>query len=76
VVQASPLEKSLDVLYWWSRLMLATACGGHETHHARAACFLVVVIIRHGHNPLRAPLTPLLTTLGAPLGVSDGGGGW
>jgi hypothetical protein len=56
--------------------MLATARGGHDAPQAGVICFLVVVIIRHSHNPLSAPLTPLHVALGAPLGISDGGVGW
>jgi hypothetical protein len=55
---------------------LPLRAAGHDTPLARAICFLVIVIVivGHGHNPLRAMLTPLLTTLGAPLGISDGAG--
>jgi hypothetical protein len=56
--------------------MLATARGGHDAPQAGVICFLVVVIIRHSHNPLSAPLTPLHVALGALLAsrmaVSDG----
>jgi hypothetical protein len=60
VVWAGPLEKSLEVVCRWSCLVLATKHGGHDAPHAEAICFLVIVVISHNHNPLRAPLRPLL----------------
>jgi hypothetical protein len=78
VVRASLLKKSLEVVCRRPRLALATVHGCRDAPHARAVCFLVIVVIvvSHSHNPIRAPLMPLLATLGAPLGILDGGGGW
>jgi hypothetical protein len=78
MVRADLLEESLKVIYRWPCLELATLRDGRDAPHAEAICVLVVIVIivEHGHDPLRALPTPLLSVLGAPLGVSDGGGGW
>jgi hypothetical protein len=41
--------------------------------HVGVICLIIaiIVIVDHGLNPLRAPLMPLLATLGASLVVSD-----
>jgi hypothetical protein len=57
--------------------VLATACGGHNALQVRAVRFLVIiVVVSRDRNPLRAPFSHLLATLGALLGISDGGVGW
>jgi hypothetical protein len=77
VVQAGLLEESLRVVCRQPCLVLATACGGHDALQVRAVRFLVIiVIVSHDRNPLRAPFSHLLATLGALLGISDGGVGW
>jgi hypothetical protein len=75
MVRAGLLKKSLEVVCQRPRLVLATARGGNDALHVRVVCFLVVIIIvivGRGHNPLRAPLSPLLAT----LGILDSGIGW
>jgi hypothetical protein len=53
----------------------ATARGGHDALHVRAVHFLVIiVVVDSGRNPLRAPFSPLLATLG--VGILDGDVRW
>jgi hypothetical protein len=59
-----------------SRLAFDTAPSGHDVLLVRAFRFLVVVVVAgRGCHPLRAPLSPLLTTL-VVLGALDGDDRW
>jgi hypothetical protein len=75
VVRAGLLEESLEVVCWRPHLALATMRGGRDARHVGVICFLVVIVIivSHGRNPLRVPLTPLLATLGTLVWVGDRG---
>jgi hypothetical protein len=78
VVWVGLLEESLEVVHQWPRLALQTMHSSDDTLHAGAINFLVVVIVivDHDRNSLRALFTPLLAALGAPLGILDGIDGW
>jgi hypothetical protein len=74
MVQAGLLEESLNVIYRRQRLAHATMCRSRNVAHVRAACSLIVaiVIVSHGRNALRTLIVPLLSALGALLGIMDG----
>jgi hypothetical protein len=78
VVRAGPLEESLKVLYLWPCLVLDAAYCDRDTLHVGAVCLLVIVDIKDGcgHDPLRAPLSPLLIALDILLGALDNDGRW
>jgi hypothetical protein len=73
MVQAGLLEESLNVIYRRQRLAHATLCNSHNVAHVGAACSLIVaiVIVSHGRNALRTLIVPLLSALGALLGIMD-----
>jgi hypothetical protein len=71
---AGLLNKSLDVVCQRPHLGLASTCGSSEALHVGATHFflVIVVVVGHGHNPLRVPLLPLL----AALVILDNNAGW
>jgi hypothetical protein len=72
VARASLLKELLEVIYGWSCMMLATACGVRRAYHAGATRLLVVVtvIVDRGCGLLTALLVPLLAAL--PSILDDG----
>jgi hypothetical protein len=69
MVQAGLCEESLEVVYWWPCLALATMRGSCNTHHVGAVRLLVIIIVIDcDRNQLRVPLLPLLVALGVLLG--------
>jgi hypothetical protein len=58
MVWAGLLNKSLDVVCQRPHLGLASTCGSSEALHVGATHFflVIVVVVGHGHNPLRVPL--------------------
>jgi hypothetical protein len=74
MVWAGLLEKFPEVVCQGPCLVLAIACSGSNLLHVGCARFLViiVVVVGPGQNPLRVPLSPLLSA----LGVLDGDIGW
>jgi hypothetical protein len=73
MVWACLLEESLKVVCWRPCLALTTMRGGCNAPHVGVICLIIaiIVIVDHGLNPLRAPLMPLLATLGASLVILD-----
>jgi hypothetical protein len=63
------------VVCGWSRIMLAAAYDSHGTHHARAARFIVdvVMVAGHGCGLLAALLVPPLAALVSPSDILDDG---
>jgi hypothetical protein len=78
MVQAGLLEESLEVVYCQPHLALDTAPGGRDALLIRTIHFLVVVavVVGHGRNPLRAPVSPLLVSFGILLRALDGDAVW
>jgi hypothetical protein len=77
MLRACLLKKSLEVVCWWPCLALATACSSRDVLHVGVIHFLfIIVVVGHGSNPLRVPLSPLLAALGILLGALDGDAGW
>jgi hypothetical protein len=75
VVWTGLLKESLEVVCRLPRLTPATTRSSCNAPHVRVIGFLVavVIIVGHGHNPLRAPLVPLLATHGTTLCILDDG---
>jgi hypothetical protein len=68
MLRACLLKKSLEVVCWWPCLALATACGSRDVLHVGVIRFLfIIVVVGHGSNPLRVPLSPLLAALASFL---------
>jgi hypothetical protein len=64
MVRAGLHEESLEVVCWRPRLALNTAPGGRDVLHVRVIRLLIIVVGRDSY-PVRAPLSPLLASLGA-----------
>jgi hypothetical protein len=74
MVRTSLLEESLEVVYQWSRLVLETTFSSHDILLVGVIRFLVVVVIvapSCNCKPPRAPLSPLLASLGTLLDTMD-----
>jgi hypothetical protein len=73
VVWTSLLEELLEVVRGRPHLALAIAYGSHDTHHAEAACLLVVatIVVGRGYGLLKALLAHLLAALGNLHGVLE-----
>jgi hypothetical protein len=78
MVRAGLLKESLKVVCQWLRLMLDTTTGGRNALHAGVVHLIVVVVVVVNCvcDPLRAPILPLLATLGVLLGALNGDVGW
>jgi hypothetical protein len=80
VVRVDLLEESLEVVCRWPHLAFDNVSSNHNILHVKVVHFLiiiiVVIIVNRSYNPLRAPLLPLLATLGVLLGTLDGDVGW
>jgi hypothetical protein len=74
VVWVGLLEEPLEVVCRRPLLTLVAVLDGRDTPHVGATCLTVVavVVVGHGHVPLRALLAPLLAALEALLGAVDG----
>jgi hypothetical protein len=73
VVWAGLLEEPLEVVRRRHHLMLVAMRGGHNTPHTGSACppHVAIVMLSHGHGPLKALLRPLLAALDALLSTAD-----
>jgi hypothetical protein len=77
VVRADLLEESHEVVYRQPRLTLDTVPGGRDALLVGVIHFLVIiVVVGHGCNPLKASLLLLLAALGVLLGDLDDNDGW
>jgi hypothetical protein len=67
-------KESHEVVHGRPRLMLVTACGGWDVPHARAARLHVVtiIVVDHGHDPLKALLAHFFAALDALPAIVDG----
>jgi hypothetical protein len=73
MVQVGLLVESLEMVCWWPCLALNTMPGSCDLLHVGVVRLLVIIIIvSRGCNPLRAPLSPLLSAPGVLLSALDG----
>jgi hypothetical protein len=78
MVRARLVEELLKVVCGQPWLVLAAACGSHDTQHIGATRLLVVATgaVDHDCSLLKTLLTPFPSALGALPSVLDGDIGW